>query len=221
VVVTCWSAKGGSGTTTVAVALACLLAAEGGHVTLVDLCGDAAAALGRPEPAGPGVTDLLASSADALAPAIQLAADVDEHGVGLVGRGSRAWAVGDADRLAEALGRLVGTVVVDAGTVTASVAEPTLGPGLALAASATQSLLVLRSCYLGLRRALALPLRPSGVVLVREPGRALGARDVEAVLGVGVTAEVPWDPAVARAMDAGLLATRLPSVLVRALRRAA
>jgi hypothetical protein len=56
---------------------------------------------------------------------------------------------------------------------------------------------------------------------VREPGRALGAADVEAVLGVDVTAEVPWDPAVARAMDAGLLATRLPTVLVRALRRAA
>ena len=219
-VVTCWSAKGGSGTTTVAVSLACLLAAEGGHVTLVDLGGDAAAALGRPEPSGPGVTDLLASP-DPLAPALALAADVDDLGIGLVGRGTRPWTAGDADRLSDALARMVGTVIVDAGTVTASAAEPTLSPGLAVAASATQSLLVLRSCYLGLRRALALPLRPSGVVLVREPGRALGALDVEAVLGVGVTAEIPWDPAVARAMDAGLLATRLPSVLVRALRRAA
>src|SRR5919199_1458565 len=71
------------------------------------------------------------------------------------------------------------------------VPDPT-GPGLAqwLAAGAQVSLLVLRPCYLALRRALAAPVRPSGVVLVSEPKRALGRRDIEEVLGVPVRAEI-------------------------------
>jgi hypothetical protein len=56
---------------------------------------------------------------------------------------------------------------------------------------------------------------------VREPGRALTRRDVEEVLGVPVRAEVDVDPAVARAVDAGLLASRLPRALERGLRNAA
>jgi hypothetical protein len=86
---------------------------------------------------------------------------------------------------------------------------------------ASHSLLVLRPCFLALRRATLAPIRPSGVVLVREAGRALGRRDVEDVLGVPVRAEVDVEPAVARAVDAGLLAGRLPRGLAQALRRAA
>ena len=78
-----------------------------------------------------------------------------------------------------------------------------------------------RACYLALRRAADPPLRPSGVVLVTEPGRALDRTDVEQVVGAPVRAEVAVDPAVARAVDAGLLASRLPRGLERALRRAA
>jgi hypothetical protein len=63
--------------------------------------------------------------------------------------------------------------------------------------------------------------RPTGIVLVTEPGRALGARDVERAIGAPVVAEVPYDPAVARAVDAGLLATRLPGSIARPLRGAA
>ena len=59
------------------------------------------------------------------------------------------------------------------------------------------------------------------MILVSEPGRALGAGDVEDVLGVPVRAEVAVEPSVARAVDAGLLTTRLPRSLERALRRAA
>jgi len=94
------------------------------------------------------------------------------------------------------------------------------GPGLALAAGAPVSLLVLRPCYLGLRRALAAPVRPSGVILLTEQGRSLGRRDVEDVLGVPVRAEVAVDEAVARAVDAGLLTRRVPRSLERALRAA-
>lgn len=59
------------------------------------------------------------------------------------------------------------------------------------------------------------------MVLLAEPGRALGPADLEECLGVPVTAEVAVDPAVARAVDAGLLATRLPRRLSRDLARAA
>ena len=93
--------------------------------------------------------------------------------------------------------------------------------GLAVAASASLSLLVLRPCYLALRRALASPLRPSGVILVDEPGRSLGRADVEEALGVPVQARVAWDPTVARCVDAGLLGGRVPRALERALRQAA
>ena len=92
------------------------------------------------------------------------------------------------------------------------------GAGLALAAGAQVSLLVLRPCYLALRRALAAPVRPSGVVLVTEPRRVLGRRDVEDVLGVPVRAEISLDDGIARAVDAGLLARRVPRPLERALR---
>ena len=60
-------------------------------------------------------------------------------------------------------------------------------------------------CYLALRCAVEAPWRPDGVVVLSEPGRALGSRDVAAVLGVGVVATVGVDPDVARRIDAGLV----------------
>ena len=83
---------------------------------------------------------------------------------------------------------------------------------------ADASLVVVRGCYLTLRRAVRAPrplARASGVVLVAEPGRSLGRRDVADVLDRPVLAEVPVRAAIARAVDAGLLPTRLPEVLAR------
>ena len=80
---------------------------------------------------------------------------------------------------------------------------------------------MLRPCYLALRRALDAGLPAHGVVLVREPGRVLTAKDIEDVLRLPVRAEIEVDPAVARAVDAGLLAGRLPRLLERSLRGAA
>ena len=212
--VACWSVKGGSGTTVVAAALGLVLASAGGPGTvLVDLGGDLPAALGVPEPAGPGVGEWLAAGDDVAADALgRLEVEV-APGLRLVPRGDVPLAAAGGDRLASAL---IGDrhAVVDCG-------PPGTGVGLALAAAAGLSLLVLRPCYLALRRALAAPLRPSGVVLVHEPNRSLGRRDIEAVLGVPVRAEVAWDAGVARHVDAGLLAGNLPRSLERALRRAA
>lgn len=73
---------------------------------------------------------------------------------------------------------------------------------------------VVRACYLNLRRSIAHTV-PDGLVLVTEPGRALGVADVERAIGAPCVAAVPVDPSVARAVDAGLLASRLPAVIAQ------
>jgi hypothetical protein len=113
-------------------------------------------------------------------------------------------------------------VVVDCG----SLDPPKLGNESSevrrvLAAGATHSWLVVRPCYLALRRAVAMTFRPSAVVVVEEPGRALEASDVGTVLGVPVLATVRHDAAVGRAVDAGILGSRMPAALRKALRAAA
>jgi hypothetical protein len=96
-----------------------------------------------------------------------------------------------------------------------------VAPARLLAAAASSSLLVTRPCFLALRRAAALDLRPTGVVLVVEDGRAITAADIESVVGAPVVARVRLSPAVARAVDAGLLASALPRNLEREVARAA
>ncbi len=208
----CWSAKGGCGTTVVASSLALLLS-HSRPTVLVDLGGDVPAALGMPEPSGPGVADWLASpTADAMA-LWRLAVDATP-GLQIVPHGApllRSAAEVDPTRWRE-LGRVLGlaadTVVVDAG----------LGlPHAALRGEGVQSLLVTRPCYLALRRAVMLHERPTGVVLVNEPSRSLTAGDVSNTLGVPVVAEVAYDPQVFRCVDAGLLASRLPRGLAHPL----
>jgi hypothetical protein len=217
VLVTCWSVKGGSGTTVVAASMALLLARRmPGEVLLVDAGGDAPSALGLPDLGGPGLVDWLANPG--LEPAALRRLEVEAGGgLRLLPRGSASGGpVIDAgkgvDRLLGAL-HDVSAVVVDAG--------PPSPLAIELASGAAVSLLVLRPCYLALRRALAAPLRPSGVVVVEEPDRALDPTDIEDVLGVPVRAVVPWDPAIGRCVDAGLLAARLPRLLERALGAAA
>ena len=213
----CWSPKGGSGTTVVAAALGLLLArAAPAGALIADLAGDLPTALGlAPAPTGIGLADWLAAGPDVPDDALgRLEVDAGARLRLLPWRGPAG--VPDAGRgeaLAAALSADPRPVVVDCGPAGT-------GAALAVAASATVSLLVIRPCYLALRRALDAPLRPSGVVLVTEEGRSLGRADVEDVLGVPVRAEVRVDPSVARAVDAGLLAGRLPRGLERALRPA-
>ena len=71
-------------------------------------------------------------------------------------------------------------------------------------------MLVVRNDYLALRRGIAKSGKVDKIVLVEEAGRVLNLPDVKAVFG-GVPVDVlPIDPAVARAIDAGLLAMRMP-----------
>lgn len=79
--------------------------------------------------------------------------------------------------------------------------------------------MVVRPCYMALRRAVAADMKADGIVLIEEPGRALGLRDVERALGIPVVAVITFDPGIARAVDAGLLACRQPSQLRNAAQR--
>jgi MinD-like ATPase involved in chromosome partitioning or flagellar assembly len=213
--IACWSPKGGSGTTVVAASLALLLARRDPlGALLVDVAGDAPAALGLAEPDGPGVAGWLAAGATVPADALARLEVPGAAGLAMLPRGRGSLREDRADVLASLLQADARPVVADCGQATDGVA-------LALAGGATRSILVTRPCFLALRRALACPLRPSEVVLLCEPGRSLSRVDVEDCLGVPVVAEVAVDPAVARAVDAGLLAARLPRRLARELGRAA
>jgi hypothetical protein len=214
VLISCWSVKGGAGTTVVASALAFVLARSAGAGSLlVDLAGDVPAAVGVADPGDPGLSGWTAAGAgvppDGLA---RLELDLGS-GVSLLPRGRGR--LGPPDRM-EALGGLLAAdhrpVVADCGLLDDDAAA------LPVAAVATQSLLVIRPCYLALRRVVAAPIRPSGIVLVVEPGRALTRHDVENIVGAPVRAEIACDPAIARTVDAGVLASKMPRPLERALR---
>lgn len=215
--IACWSVKGGSGTTVVATALALLhsrTTADG--AVIADLVGDVPAALGVPEPVGPGVAAWLGAADDVGPEALARLAVPVAPGLHLLPTGSPTPTSrpGRGTALAAALAADTRPVVIDAGSCP-------VGAALDVAAAASVSLLVIRPCFLALRRAVAAAVRPSAVVLVREPGRSLGRRDVEAALQVPVCADIDLEPVVARAVDAGLLAARLPRALAHALRHAA
>lgn len=215
--VACWSAKGGSGATVVSVALALVLARTS-EVLLADLAGDVPGALGLAEPESPGLAAWLGAGVDVGVDALARLEVPARPGLAVLPRGTGPVpAVPErVDALAAHLVDDPRPVVVDCGVL-----GPAAPVAVALAGAATHSLLVTRACYLSLRRAVRLPLRPSAVVLVEEPGRALTRHDVEEIVGVPVTVEIGLDPAIARAVDAGLLASRLPRSLERALRHAA
>jgi hypothetical protein len=96
-------------------------------------------------------------------------------------------------------------IVVDAGRAPADFAPP---PG-------ARFVLVVRNDYLALRAATARSHpATTGVVLISESDRALRRRDIDAALSpLQVVCELDFDQTVGRAVDAGLLATRIPAAL--------
>ena len=210
--IVCWSPKGGSGTTVVAAVLALALARRAPTV-LVDLGGDQPGALGVAEPAGPGVGEWWDAPHAANGALARLGTPVAER-LRLVHAGSPL-----PDRLdGSGWRRLVGGCALQppGGHVVLDAARHV--PDAALPSEVDHSLLVTRGCYLALRRAALVSACASGAVLVVEPGRALGGRDVEQAVGRPVLGQVPWDPNVARAVEAGLLSGRLPASASRAVR---
>lgn len=219
----CHAAKGGSGTTIVA----CLRAIDSsGPALLVDLEGDVPGMLGLPEPERPGVVDWLASRApiahldDLLVDITPNAWLLPAHGIDSDAGARSAIRTARADRWDELIDWFTewghdtgGAIVIDAGT--------TPLPTTFLEQCATRWL-VTRACYLSLRHAARLPVVPTGVVLVEEPGRSLKERDIEASVRAPVIATIPWDIRIAQSVDAGLLGNRrLPRSIHRSLRRVA
>lgn len=206
--VVCWSPKGGVGTSVVAAASALRAAAEGAETLLVDLAGDQPAILGADVGRRSGVGDWLESGDDIPIDALAaLEVDIAPR-LRLLPRGGVGTGVGDTSRLpvlAAVLGGGRRTVVVDAGRC--DVSPDWAPPG-------HRSVLVLRCCYLGARRAGVVPAR-TRLVVIDEPGRALRPADVAAAVGVDSWTRLPADPAVARAVDAGVLSVRLPRSLRR------
>lgn len=217
--ISCWSAKGGVGTTVVATSLALLMAGrEPAGVVLADLAGDVPDVLGLADGAvrSAGLAGWLAAGAGVPADALGRLEVAAAAGLAVLPRGAGPLDDARADVLATLLAQAARPVVVDCGRVGGVCPAADI-----VASAAVPSLMVTRPCFVALQQALRLVQRPSGVVLVREPGRTLDRVDVERVVGAPVVAEVETDPAVARAVDAGLLSVaRLPRSLTRPLRHA-
>lgn len=192
--ITCWSPKGGSGVTVVTAALALLACGPDGGPPGTVVALDAAGR-GRGDLAG-----ALGIAAGPTDPGGASGAGVEVGSVGpLV---VRSWPEGSPLAPLLAAGELV---VADVG--------PGLGSDAELLNAAAHCLAVIRPCYLGVRRLVASDGRVDGIVVVEEPDRALGVDDIEHVTGHPVVARVRWDASVARAVDAGLLPSRLPRAL--------
>ncbi len=219
-----WSPKGGSGTSVVCAALASFLAQEE-PVLLVDLAGDLPAVAGlapswvNPPRSGrfPSLLQWLAGGPAAPSDALDALIHPLSERLGLVPLGAGGPPMPEllpesGAALAAALGGGP-TVVADAGRAEHPVQR-------AVVEVADASAVVVRCCYLALRRAVDDPLtaRALGAVVVEEPGRSLEPADVAEVLGCPVLATIPVVPAVSRAVDAGLLVQRPPKPLFPPLR---
>ena len=198
-----WSPKGGVGTSVLAAAVALAVArdqrgvpradassqgAGGPDARLVDLSGDQPAVLGLGADPELGVGDWLAAGPDAPHDALDRLGVAVTSGLVLLPRGAvvAGAPAGAGASLAHALRSRRGPVVADCGAATSPAIR-----GFAQAADTT--LVVLRPCYLALRRAVhdGLLGATDGVVVVEEPGRALGTREVTEVLDLPVVAQVP------------------------------
>ena len=208
--IVCWSVKGGSGTTVVASTLALVHAAQSSRGALiVDLAGDVPAVLGLAESAGPGINDWFTNCDHGSQMTLQSIAIQATANLQIIARGSKLLDTNENfSELCAALKIFDLPIIIDAGCGL---------PSPDLLAHATSSLLVTRPCYLSLRRAAQLSVLPTGIVLINEAGRALGKHDVEAVIGAPVIAEITFDAAIARAVDAGLLASRIPTIMSKQL----
>ena len=184
--IVCTGAKGGQGTTTIAAAIALTLARDAWTV-LIDTAGDALPILGCP---GPCTHRTLT---DAVAHPVTVTRWLDV-----------ATTTAPIDRQALDAARERGWhVVIDAGTTPVDVDD-------------AERVLVVRNCYLALRRVVWQPQRPDVAAVVIEPDWPLTATDVADILPDVPKVVVAWDPKVAGIIDAGLLAARYPDALADA-----
>ena len=225
-VVALWSAKGGSGVTVCAVGVGVGTADSGTDTLLVDARGDMAAVCGIADPAN-GIWDWAATSAPATPAALgRIEVRLGER-LSLLGCGyPRAVTADGRATVGQPVHTLAKLLLVDSRQVVVDLGELSDRPGpelelaTALRDGGASMLLVTRACYLSVRRATRLGLRADGIVVVREPGRALQDDDLSAVIGAPVVATVDTDPAVSRSVDAGMLVHRRIRPFLRSVRKA-
>jgi hypothetical protein len=211
-----WSPKGGSGTSVLAATCSLVLAREAGAARLGDLDGDHPAIFGLGAEPPVGLIDWLNAGPEAPSEALDRLAVEAAPGVALLPRGGseRTLApVASAEAgaaLAVALRDGPVATIVDCGRAS----DPATR---AVVEVADVSVVVVRGCYLAVRRALRAPVlaRTSGAVLVEEKDRSLTEKEVGDVLDIPVLARVPVKTAIFRAVDAGVLAARLPEPIAR------
>lgn len=203
-VIACWAVKGGVGTTVTAVATASVIGVPERPALVVDLAGDVPACLGVSAPAGPGVAAWLSASASTPPDALARLETEVRPGLWMLHRGEGSLPVDRIGLLMQLLASSGRPVVVDCGRIDHEAAARVV------AARADRSVLVTRLCMMAAHRAVASSVRPTGMIVVREPARALDARAMAEAVGVPLLAEIATDPAVARAVDAGLAIARLP-----------
>jgi hypothetical protein len=198
-----WSPKGGSGTSVAAAVLAISLS-EHGQTVLVDASGDQPAIFGMSRPSV-GFAAWAAGGVDA-APAglARLAVPVTQSlSMVALGESTEPAARVSVDQIRLAFPAQA--VVVDLGCL---LSKDDLMANIA--GEAEHSLMVMRACYLAAQHALSGEVRRDGIVLIDEPGRVLRPKDLCAVLNSKIVATVDLDPALARLVDAGRMAKRLP-----------
>jgi hypothetical protein len=215
-----WSPKGGSGCSVVTAACAVALARSvplAAPVRLADLDGDQPAIFGLSRDPSPGLADWLAAGSSAPTEALdRFAVEVAPRLV-LLPRGAPPAVmaprpVADAGAaLAVALRDGPSPTFVDCGKGD----EPA---SRAVIEVADRAVLVLRACYLALRRCVHAPAieRCAGMVLIMEHGRTIKAGEIADALDLPVLACLDASADVARAVDAGTVGQRLPTPLGRA-----
>ena len=143
--VACWSAKGGSGTTVVAAALALSFARAPSGALLADFAGDAPCVLGLPEPDGPGLSDWLDAGATVPVDALSRIEVEAAPGLALLPRGAAPADAGvRADVLASLLLGDARTVVADCGV--GPVGAGALGGRRGFGLAARRTTLLRRAC---------------------------------------------------------------------------
>ncbi len=242
----CWSLKGGTGTTSIATALALNLARENKtEILLVDLAGDASAVLGIASSTPVGVGDWLSAKEDADPTSLKHLEYEIISGLHLLPRGRAPLATLSevlppdalvaemsfqtslyAEKFIKHLANDKRMVIIDCGNIwdealhirtQGESQRPDILYRRAVVKAADVSWCFTRSCYLSLRRMAGFHIRANGIVFVREQGRALSARDIEDITGSPIIFGVSVEPAVMTAVDSGLLSHRLPRRLEKML----
>ncbi|MCB1029847.1 MAG: hypothetical protein KDA95_00830 [Acidimicrobiales bacterium] len=210
--IACWSLKGGAGVSTVVAAIAQAGVVTGrGPVAIADLCGDQALLHGVGWGAGAGLRGWTRAGPDVPPDALERLLEPLSEDMSLLGPGTGRWVGERAEALGKALSQMAGLVVADVGQAIHTAV------GRAVVEGADRSVLVIRACPLSMRAVADLTLKPDCVVLVRDPRRWLGWREVAERCGVPVVAEIDLDPAVGKCADVGIIHRPLPKRFVQAL----